>query len=194
MKMSRIGCLIIPNKFFKDDRGYFTELYKSSALSFLSELKQVNLSESRPNVVRGVHGQKGEFAQSKLIRVLSGFVTSCIVDLRRGSPTYGEVETFELRPSDYSLFVPIGYGNAFWAHEESLYHYCCSAEYNKDSEVGITPTDVSIPFPWHGHPTSIVERDQMLPRLADFDSPFEYKEVEQSKLEIYCNLSNIKRR
>lgn len=192
MEMSKIGCVKIPNLLFEDDRGYFTELFKSDTLAFLPTMKQINLSESKPNVLRGFHAQRGESAQSKLIRVLTGAVTSCIVDLRRGSPTYGEVEIFELRPGGFSLFVPVGYGNSFWTHEKSLYHYCCSEKYDKGSEVGITPIDSSMPFPWNETDPIVAHRDRMLPFFANFDSPFEYNELGQDKLLVYCNLSNIK--
>ncbi|MDE5730872.1 MAG: dTDP-4-dehydrorhamnose 3,5-epimerase, partial [Alistipes sp.] len=109
------GVVIIEPQLFGDERGYFFESYSQRA--FDEQVRPVrfvqnNESKSRRGVLRGLHFQKGKFAQSKLVRVISGRVLDVAVDIRRGSPTFGRHVAVELSGENHrQLFVPRGFAH-----------------------------------------------------------------------------------
>jgi len=164
------------NYIFEDIRGSFTELYKRSDMDFLPSFKQVNMSVSEKDMVRGLHFQKHN-PQGKLIRVLSGYVTDVAMDLRKGSPTYGQVDTFELKPDGISVYIPPGFAHGFWSKKDSTrFLYMCTEEWDKESDGGIDPSDASLGLPWGDlDRIGVSMKDLNLPKLKDFESPFEYQ-------------------
>lgn len=174
MKYSRIGCVYVPIKLFRDSRGSFTELYRKSSLGNFPEFVQDNQSESAEGVVRGIHFQ-GRNPQGKLVRVTRGSVIDVAVDLRVGSPTYGVVDEFLLRPDDFAVYIPPGYGHGFWAITDATFHYKCTQEYDAESDGGINSLDPGVKYPWSGGVgLHISDKDRKLPNLAEFQSPFVY--------------------
>ena len=112
------GILLITPKKFGDERGFFSETYNRKALAeagFEKEFVQDNPSLSvEDGVIRGLHFQSPPFAQDKLVRVLSGRILDVAVDIRKGSPTYGQHVAVELSADNWSqLLVPIGFAHAF---------------------------------------------------------------------------------
>ena len=171
---SLTGCTIFKNKYAKDDRGYFIEAYRQSCFSEFPDILQTNVSVSHKDVVRGFHFQKNPLAQGKLVRSLLGVFLDAVIDLRVGSPTYGQIESFLLQPEGISVYVPVGFGHSFWClSDDGVFHYGCTQEYDRDSEGGISPIDPDLPLPWRDNPNIILsDKDKSLPRLRDFQSPF----------------------
>lgn len=137
---------------FADDRGWFTESYRRSALSaagITCEFPQDNLSWSRKGVLRGLHFQKAPFAQAKLVRVLSGRVLDVVVDIRPSSTTFGHHYCCELSADEGNmLFVPEGFAHGFRALEDSLFSYKCSSEYQPSADSGIRWSDRQLSIDW----------------------------------------------
>jgi len=148
------GLLIITPTIFKDDRGYFFESYnksifqKETGLSI--EFVQDNESKSSYGTLRGLHYQRGEFAQAKLVRVLSGTVLDIAVDIREESPTYGKYLSIELNDLyKKQLFIPRGFAHGFVVlSKEAVFSYKCDNYYNKESEGGIIYNDKNIGIDW----------------------------------------------
>ena len=171
-------CFIIHDRIFKDDRGYFFESYNQKA--FLdatgSDVRfvQDNQSRSEFGVLRGLHFQKGEHAQAKLVRVLEGKVLDVVVDLRKESPSYKK--TFSLELSDQSgtqLFVPRGFAHGFLVlSETATFFYKCDNFYNKASESGIAYDDPDLAIDWKIDPASIIlsDKDKANPTLKQIEA------------------------
>lgn len=147
-------CYIIQDTVFEDERGYFFEsfnqqrFHKETGLSI--NFVQDNQSRSSRGVLRGLHFQKGEFAQAKLVRVLRGEVLDVAVDLRRSSQTFGQ--SFSIALSETSrtqLFVPRGFAHGFLVLSETAdFFYKCDNFYNKTSEGGIKYNDPDLNIDW----------------------------------------------
>ena len=155
---------------FADDRGWFTESYRKSALAAAGincEFPQDNLSWSRKGVLRGLHFQKDPFAQAKLVRVFSGRVLDVVVDIRPSSPTFGKHYRCELTAEEGNmLFVPEGFAHGFRALEDSLFSYKCSAEYLPAADSGIRWSDAKLGIDWGlaaGEIPLVSAKDQALP-------------------------------
>tara|TARA_B100000949_G_C14286809_1_gene454701 strand:+ start:1409 stop:1957 length:549 start_codon:yes stop_codon:yes gene_type:complete len=137
------GCFVIETTIFEDERGYFFESYNHKkfceAIGQEVNFVQDNQSFSKKGVLRGLHFQKGEHVQAKLVSVLEGRIQDVVVDLRKNSPTFGEHLSFELSSeSKEQLFVPRGFAHGFLTLSESArVFYKCDNYYNKDSEAGI---------------------------------------------------------
>ncbi|ADL00472.1 dTDP-4-dehydrorhamnose 3,5-epimerase [Brevundimonas subvibrioides] len=167
---------------FGDDRGWFTETYSERALAdrgvsdrFVQDNQSLSIA---PGTVRGIHFQRPPFAQAKLVRCLRGRIMDYAVDLRRGSPTYGDWVSAELTADNgLQLYVPVGYGHAFVTLEpRTEVVYKVNAVYAADCDGGIVWDDPDIGIEWSLPPSGplLSEKDRQLPRLADFDSPFDY--------------------
>lgn len=170
---SLTGCFIRHSKIHWDHRGAFSEIYKRSEYP---SMRQSNVSMSYKNVVRGLHFQTTK-AQGKLVRALSGAVLDVVLDLRVGSETYGKIESFLLKPDGLSVYIPPGFAHGFWALEDSLFHYSCTEEYNKESDTGIHPLDEDLPLPWKGCRDLIISsKDLALQKFDKFQSPFRMTE------------------
>ena len=140
---------------FNDDRGYFYEsfnLKKFEELSGLSpDFVQDNQSQSSFGVLRGLHFQKGDMAQAKLVRVLHGEVLDVVVDLRKDEPTYGQSFSIVLSAANRTqLYIPRGFAHGFLVlSSEATFFYKCDNYYHKDSEMGLHYKDAALDINWH---------------------------------------------
>ena len=133
---------------FKDHRGYFTEHYRASDFEGLDALRgidfrQMNESFSRAGTIRGLHFQWDPY-QGKLVRAVTGRLIDLVLDIRKGSPTFGKIIAQDLpahRDDDQSswIWVPPGFAHGMLLVEDTLVEYLCSAEYNPNGEAGISP-------------------------------------------------------
>ncbi len=171
------GPVLVAPAVHRDDRGFFMETYRASTFAELGipdEWVQDNHSRSVRGVVRGIHYQPG---MAKLVRCARGMIVDVLVDLRRGSPAFGEWEAFTLDDeSGHQLYCPDGFGHAFCVVSEVAdVVYKCSAYYDADTEGGIAFDDPDVGIEW---PPDVElrpsERDSAAPRLADADLPFTY--------------------
>ena len=148
------GCIVLSPTLFSDHRGSFYESYKKTILDdFLGykvEFVQDNESFSSKGVLRGLHFQKGVYAQAKLVRVVQGAVLDVAVDLRLESPTYGQHFSIELSSDNKKqLFIPRGFAHGFVVlSDTALFSYKCDNYYNKASESGIIFNDPTLNIDW----------------------------------------------
>jgi dTDP-4-dehydrorhamnose 3,5-epimerase len=169
------GCFILEPKVFYDQRGYFIESYNQQtfdkAVGQKVSFVQDNESLSSKGVLRGLHYQKGAFAQAKLVRVIKGSVLDVAVDLRKGSVTYGQYCTVELSEANKKqLFVPRGFAHGFIVLSDmALFSYKCDNFYNKESEGGIIYNDSSLNIDWKLNKEAFIisEKDLILPKLEN---------------------------
>jgi dTDP-4-dehydrorhamnose 3,5-epimerase len=161
---------IYPN-IFEDNRGYFFESFKKSDLSKYGidkEWVQEKQSFSKAGTVRGLHFQKEPYAQAKLARVLKGKVLDVVVDLRKGSVTYGAVFTKVLDDIQHNmLYVPEGLAHGFSVLEDAVFSYRCSNYYNKSSEGGVIWNDPQLAIDWGVKSPILSEKDQLLPTFEE---------------------------
>jgi dTDP-4-dehydrorhamnose 3,5-epimerase len=175
------GPILIKPTVFGDHRGFFHESYRHNAYSELGipdEFVQDNHSRSKAGIVRGMHFQVGR-GMSKLVRCSSGAIVDVLVDLRRGSPTFGEWEAFELNDENlHQLYAPIGFAHGFCVTSEIAdVQYKCDAYYDESIERGIKYDDPDIAIEWpDGVELIPSERDATAPLLRDIQDelPFEY--------------------
>lgn len=132
---------------------------------------QDNLSISHKNVLRGLHFQRGRFAQAKLVRVIRGSVRDVVVDLRESSPTFGKHLTIELSEHNgQALFIPKGFAHGFLALEnETVFQYKCDAYYHPEAEGGIIYNDPELQIDWGIEDAQPIlsEKDLRLPRFKE---------------------------
>ena len=175
------GLVVIEPRVFDDDRGYFfesfhTEKYLEAGIT--EPFIQDNESKSVRGVVRGLHYQTGEFAQAKLVRVVQGKVFDVAVDLRKGSPTFGEWFGIELSDSNKKqLFVPRGFAHGFSVlSETAIFSYKCDNLYNKDAERSVNPFDTELKIDWHltSSEQIVSEKDKQSPAFDNAEMNFEY--------------------
>ena len=173
---------LIPTRRFEDSRGWFAETWNQArwhAQGVAEQFVQDNHSLSRPTgTIRGIHFQRPPFAQGKLVRCARGSIMDYAVDLRRGSPSYGEHVAVELSADNGDqLWIPAGFGHAFVTLEpDTEVIYKVTAPYNAQSEGGLRwdcPT-LAIRWPLPPEGPALSPKDELLPMLADFDSPFDY--------------------
>ena len=173
------GPLLIAPKVFGDARGFFTETFREdlfAGFGVRETMVQDNHSRSSRGVVRGIHFQIGAGA-SKLVRCGRGHIWDVVVDLRRGSPTYGQYEGFDLTDENmHVLYVPIGFGHGFAVVSEVAdVIYKQSNYYSTDVERGIRYDDPDIGIAWpEGLDLQVSERDASAPLLSEVaaDLPF----------------------
>jgi len=171
------GLLIFSPIVIKDNRGYFFENFRSSWLEergIKARFVQDNESKSDKNVLRGLHLQAPPYAQAKLLRVVRGSIYDVAVDLRKNSLTFGQYYGIELNEKNKTmLYIPEGFGHGFCCLEDqSIVQYKCSNYYNKASEIGVAWNDPEIQIEWPTKSPLISEKDEVLPNLSDFISPF----------------------
>ncbi len=165
------GLLVITPKVFEDERGYFFETYNQSLFNHKTGLNvnfvQDNESKSSYGTLRGLHYQRGKFAQAKLVRVLSGTVLDIAVDIRINSETYGKYFAIELSSSNKKqLFIPRGFAHGFVVlSDEAVFAYKCDNYYNKESEGGIIYNDPVINIDW------IIPADDFILSQKDKENP-----------------------
>lgn len=175
------GVVIIEPRLFKDDRGYFFESF--SEREFNTQVREVkfvqdNESMSSYGVMRGLHFQRPPYTQSKLVRCVKGAVLDVAVDIRKGSPTYGQYVAVELTEENHrQFFVPRGFAHGFAVlSETAIFQYKCDNFYHPEADGGISILDDSLGIDWH-IPTDhaiLSEKDTKHPLLKDFDSPFDF--------------------
>jgi len=169
------GCFILTPRVFNDERGHFFESFnqQSFAKGVDSNVNfvQDNQSFSTKGVLRGLHLQKGEHAQSKLVRVTQGEVQDIAVDLRKNSPTYGQHVSVILSEQNHQqLFIPKGFAHGFLVlSATAIFQYKCDNYYNKESEGGLHYADPSINIKWELGENELVvsEKDKELLFLKD---------------------------
>ena len=182
--------LICPRR-FGDDRGWFRETFNSEkyrALGVTVTFVQDNHSLSRPKgVLRGLHFQTPPRGQDKLVRCVKGRIWDVAVDVRRGSPTYGQWVGAELTAENgRQLFVPVGFAHGFVTLEpDSEVEYKVSDLYAPDCDGGLIWNDptIGIDWPLDGGVPVLSDKDTRLPTLAAFDSPFPYDGVPLAPLD-----------
>jgi dTDP-4-dehydrorhamnose 3,5-epimerase len=167
------GCYIIKPSVFEDTRGYFFESFNEAKFNELSGLDvrfvQDTQSYSSYGVLRGLHFQKGEHAQAKLVRVLKGEVLDVAVDLRKGSATYGQSFSVLLnKDNKFQFFIPRGFAHGFVVLSETAeFFYKCDNYYYKGSEGGIIFNDAELAIDWQipVNKIKVSEKDTLLPTL-----------------------------
>ena len=173
---------IIEPKVFGDGRGYFMETYNKKAFEEAGlnmVFVQDNESKSKKGVLRGMHFQT-KFTQGKLVRCTQGEVYDVAVDLRKGSPTYGQWEGVLLSAENKRQFyVPEGFAHGFLVlSDEAVFNYKCTNLYAPEYDGGLlwNDPDVGIEWPLEGIDEIILsEKDKKQPTLKELDLPFEYK-------------------
>ena len=174
------GCFCLEPKIFDDKRGYFMESFNEKTFAENTgqhiHFVQDNQSFSSKGVLRGLHYQVGEHAQSKLIRVLSGEILDVAVDLRHGSETYGQHVTIVLSSENQKqFFVPRGFAHGFLVlSETATIFYKCDNFYKKESEGGIIYNDPTLNIDWQFPESDLIISDQdcMLPNLENSRDPW----------------------
>ena len=164
------GCLILEPTVFEDERGYFFESFNQKRFTektgITTSFVQDNQSMSQRGVLRGLHFQKGEHAQAKLVRVIKGRVLDVAVDIRPNSATYGESFSIELSEENkLQFYVPRGFAHGFSVLEDNtIFSYKCDNYYNKTSESGIIFNDSDLNIDWmlEDHEIQLSEKDKML--------------------------------
>lgn len=176
------GLILCEFKQFEDSRGWFSETFsyrEAEAAGIFALFVQDNHSYSKSaGTIRGLHFQRPPHAQAKLVRCVRGAIIDYAVDVRLGSPTYGRVASAKLTAENRrALFIPVGYAHAFITLEpDTEVVYKVSDYYAPDCDGGILWSDpqLSIHWPTDGATAVVSAKDQGLPRLADFASPFEF--------------------
>lgn len=173
------GVYIISPKVFKDPRGYFFESY--SKRDFDKSIGEVNFVQdnescSTKGVLRGLHFQKPPFAQAKLVRCVVGKVLDVAVDIRKGSPTYGQYVAVELSEENHlQFFIPKGFAHGFEVLSDvAVFQYKCDEYYHPEAEGGIDPFDKDLGIEWQTRLEDAVisEKDKKHPSFKEFESPF----------------------
>ena len=176
--------LILEPRVFEDARGYFFESFNAREFAEKTGLDvtfvQDNESRSKYGVIRGLHFQLPPYTQSKLVRVVKGRVLDVAVDIRKGSPTYGQHVACELTEDNHrQFFVPKGFAHGFCVlSEDAVFQYKCDNFYAPQADAGISILDASLGIDW-GIPMDraiLSEKDTRHPCLKDFDSPFVFGE------------------
>lgn len=174
------GLLIIEPNIFKDERGYFYESYNErafkAATGFTQAFVQDNQAGSTKNVLRGLHYQNSPYAQSKLIRVLHGAIWDVAVDIRKGSPTYGEWYGIELSgDNNLQFLIPPGFAHGYSVlTDRANVFYKCDQFYNKESEGGVFYNDPALNIDWKIDLSQAIisEKDKVQPLLKDANNGF----------------------
>jgi dTDP-4-dehydrorhamnose 3,5-epimerase len=165
------GLLEIIPTIYSDERGWFYEVYKEETFrshNIIHQFVQENQSFSRKGVVRGLHMQLAPYAQAKLASAVTGRVLDVVVDLRKGSNTFGKVYQYVLDSRIRNmLMVPEGFAHGFAALEDSIFSYKCSSPYNPKSETGVIWNDPDLNIDWQVADPILSPKDQQLPTLAD---------------------------
>lgn len=166
---------------FEDSRGYFFEAYNENSFREAgvdTRFVQDNQSGSSYGVIRGLHYQLPPYAQTKLVRVLEGMILDVAVDIRKGSPTFGQAFAVELSAENKKqLLIPAGFAHGFSVlSETAIVLYKCDRFYNKESEGGIRFDDPALAIDWRiAQDTALVsEKDLALPLFADCKNTFEF--------------------
>ena len=180
IKTSIDGVVIIEPRLFKDVRGYFFESFNQQKFEEKvchTTFVQDNESKSSYGVIRGLHFQKPPFAQSKLVRVVKGAVLDVAVDIRKGSPTFGQHVSVELTDENHrQFFIPRGFAHGFSVlSEEVVFQYKCDNFYAPQSEGAIAWDDPDLEIDWRMPADKVLlsEKDRVHPRLKNAEWLFD---------------------
>jgi len=171
------GVYILEPRVFQDARGYFMETWNQAdfdkhvgKVTFIQD----NESKSSYGVLRGLHYQKGEFSQAKLVRVIKGKVLDVAVDIRKSSPTFGKYVLVELSEENKrQLFIPRGFAHGFLVlSEEAVFTYKVDNVYAPQAEAGIKWNDEDIAIEWPINPQNLVlsEKDSRALSLKEAET------------------------
>jgi dTDP-4-dehydrorhamnose 3,5-epimerase len=180
MQKTRIdGLLVIKPDVYSDDRGHFLEQYnrrRYQEMGLSPEFVQDNCSFSCYGTVRGLHYQIGDSAQGKLVCVPCGRVLDVAVDVRFGSPTFGQYVAVELSHENRLQFwLPAGFAHGFSVlSETATFHYKCTAYYDKDCERSIRFDDPDLNIDWKVTDPIVSPKDQAAPLFQSINSDFTY--------------------
>lgn len=171
-KFSHIeGLVEIFPRIFNDERGFFFESYSKKVFASQGlnmDFVQDNQSFSTAGVLRGLHFQKAPFAQGKLVRVIKGRCIDVVVDIRKGSKTFGETASFILDDKRQNMvYVPEGFAHGFATFEETIFHYKCTNLYDKASEGGIVWNDPTLKIDWQIENPNVSDKDKILPTFEE---------------------------
>ena len=173
------GVFIIEPKVFEDKRGYFFESF--SQKEFEEKIGKINFvqdneSMSFHGILRGLHFQRPPYAQSKLVRCVKGRVVDVAVDIREGSPTFGQHVAVELSEYNHKqLFIPKGFAHGFSVLSDvAIFQYKCDEFYHPEADGGISILDEDLKIDWKLPIKNMLlsEKDMKHPKLADFKTPF----------------------
>jgi dTDP-4-dehydrorhamnose 3,5-epimerase len=178
-KLSIPEVVLIEPKVFRDGRGFFMETYKYSdfaRMGIKEYFVQDNYSKSLKGILRGLHFQKNPNAQGKLVLCLKGKIFDAAVDIRKGSPAFGQWVGAELsEENNLILYVPSGFAHGFVVLSETAdVIYKCTREYSPEDDRGIIWNDPDININWPVKDPILSEKDKKLPFLKDADINFEY--------------------
>lgn len=183
------GLLVIKPRVFEDARGYFFESF--SQRDFDAQVRKVNFvqdneSMSSYGVMRGLHFQRPPYTQSKLVRCVKGAVLDVAVDIRKGSPTYGQHVAIELSEENrLQFYIPQGFAHGFSVlTETAVFQYKCDNFYAPQADDGISILDQSLGIDWRipVERAILSEKDTKHQLLKDFDSPFKYNVETKNQL------------
>lgn len=175
------GGIIIEPRIFEDARGYFFESFsqrefdeKVGPVIFVQD----NESKSSYGVMRGLHFQRPPFTQAKLVRCVRGAALDVAVDIRRGSPTFGQHVAVELTEDNHrQFFIPKGLAHGFAVlSDTAVFQYKCDEFYHPEADGGISILDDSLGIDWHipAGKAILSDKDTKHPLLQDFDTPFTF--------------------
>lgn len=175
------GCYEITADIRRDDRGIFVKTYHHEYFkenNLQTKFKEEYFSSSFKGVLRGLHFQLPPYDHVKLVYCISGTVLDAVVDLRKGSPTYGKFELFELSLEKGNIiYIPIGMAHGFYVlSKEASMVYNVSEVYSSQHDSGIKWDSVDIP--WPNQNPIVSNRDKQLTAFSEFNSPFEYRETD----------------
>jgi len=177
-KLNIPDVMLVESKVFPDTRGYFLESFKESDFKnngINTKFVQDNFSHSIKGVLRGLHYQKNPKAQAKLVITLRGEIFDVAVDIRKGSPTYGNWVGQILSEDNHELlYIPEGFAHGFCVlSEEADVLYKVTQEYSLENEMGIIWNDSEINIEWPIQNPILHEKDSKLPSLKDAENNFE---------------------
>ena len=174
------GLLIIEPKIFNDSRGYFFESYSqrefdekvAPLIGRQIRFVQDNESMSSYGVIRGLHYQKAPYAQCKLVRCIKGRVLDVAMDIREGSPTYGQHLAVELSEENRrQFFIDKGFAHGFAVlSDTAVFQYKCDEFYHPEAEAGINPTDTALGIDWRIplEDAILSEKDRLRPGFEEW--------------------------
>ncbi len=177
------GVLIITPDVYTDERGFFMETFQETRYTLTLNLPpeehfvQDNFSVSKKGVLRGLHYQAPPFGQGKLVSVLRGRVLDVAVDIRFGSPTFGQHVSVELSGDNHrQLWIPQGFAHGFVTLEDdTFFTYKCTGAYSREHDRGVIWNDPALGIPWGVETPIVSEKDQQHPLLQDIEKEFDYK-------------------
>lgn len=180
------GVLIIEPRVFEDARGYFFESFSQREFDekvMPIRFVQDNESYSSFGVMRGLHFQRPPYTQSKLVRCVKGAVLDVAVDIRKGSPTYGQHVAVELTEDNHrQFFIPKGFAHGFVVLSDTAkFQYKCDEYYHPEADGGINILDKSLNIDWRIPTERVIlsEKDVKQPLLNEFDTPFNYNTINE---------------